>query len=476
MIEDYELCTHFRYHQQKIRLFIEAMRNHRDALEHEGFKVVYHELNMLRLDTDYFEKLKHELVRQQSKKLLSFFIEDKFFRDKLSYFCKKEQIQWEVHECPLFLNSEQEIVSLISNKKPFMKTFYEAERIKRNILLTKDKKPLGGKYSFDQENRKKLPKSITIPPLPSVGAGPHHERVTHLVKKVFNNHPGTLDAHWLPTTRKEALGALKEFIHQRLFHFGPYEDALDQEHPFLFHSVLSPLINMGLLTPGEVVQEALKYGQKENIPLNSLEGFVRQIIGWREFVRGIYEKFSHVEESSNFFNHQRTFERSWYEGATGIAPLDQAIEKAWRFGYCHHIERLMVISNIMLLSEIHPTEVHRWFMEMFVDSADWVMGPNVYGMGQFSDGGLFTTKPYVCGSNYLLKMSNYKKDSWCDVLDGLYWHFIDKHRDFFSTQARSSMMPKLLDRMDAKRKNYLFSLAKEFIAKNTQAFSKNAAP
>lgn len=243
--------------------------------------------------------------------------------------------------------------------------------------------------------------------------------------------------------------------------FGPYEDAIEEKSPFLFHSVLSPLLNCGLITPHELIDEALLAANR--IPINSLEGFIRQVIGWREFVRGVYKKFSEKEEDSNFFKHHRNFTSDWYNGTTGIIPLDHVIKKAWRYGYCHHIERLMMLSNIMLLSELCPREVHRWFMEMFIDSADWVMGPNVFGMGQFSDGGLFTTKPYICGSNYILKMSSFKKDDWCDVLHGLYWRFIDKHRDFFNSQKRLSMMPTMLDRIDVQRKKYLFSRANQFI-------------
>ena len=177
----------------------------------------------------------------------------------------------------------------------------------------------------------------------------------------------------------------------------------------------------------------------KNIPMNSLEGYVRQVIGWREFIRGIYHNFDEVQSKSNFWNHKRKLNENWYTGNTGIPPLDDAIKKANRFGYCHHIERLMIISNIMLLSQIHPQEVFKWFMEMFVDSSDWVMGPNVYGMAQFSDGGIFATKPYICGSNYLLKMSNYKKGDWCNEVDGLYWGFINNNRDFFAKNPRMSL-------------------------------------
>ena len=222
-------------------------------------------------------------------------------------------------------------------------------------------------------------------------------------------------------------------------------------------------MNIGFLTPEEIVKKSLK----EEVNLNSKEGFIRQVIGWREFVRGIYREYSEVQEQRNFFGHQRKLKECWYTGDTGIVPLDDAIKKVLKLGYNHHIERLMIISNLMLLCRIHPKEVHKWFMEMYVDSSDWVMGPNVYGMAQFSDGGVFATKPYISSSNYILKMSHYKKDEWCEIWDGLYWMFINDNKDFFKKNYRMSMMVKMLEKMDQKKQKKLFKLAKSFINKVT---------
>lgn len=461
MLEDFGLCTHFRYHRQKLVFFLEAMRNHRDLLRSFGFTVIYGELELSETQLPFTEKLAQIIKREKASTLTSFAIEDKFFRQELHDLCQRLNLQWRVIKSPLFLNDEQEIHQAISNdSRPFMKNFYERERTRKHILMTQAGSPVGGKFSFDDENRLRLPKNIQIPVLSDFTPSVHREEVIRIIEKHFHRHPGALSP-WLPATRKQAQQALMTFLDERLHNFGTYEDAIDERSPFLFHSVLSPLLNCGLLTPQEVIGEALKL--IDRVPINSLEGFIRQIIGWREFVRGIYEKFSTREEESNFFKHHRRLTSAWYHGTTGIYPLDTAIKKAWDYGYCHHIERLMIISNIMLLSEICPREVHRWFMEMFVDSADWVMGPNVFGMGQFCDGGLFTTKPYICGSNYILKMSSYKKADWCDVVDGLYWRFIDKHRNFFNGQPRLSMMPKMLDRIDTSRKKYLFLRANEFI-------------
>jgi deoxyribodipyrimidine photolyase-related protein len=203
------------------------------------------------------------------------------------------------------------------------------------------------------------------------------------------------------------------------------------------------------------------------VTIASLEGFLRQLIGWREFVHGIDRVHGQREASSNFWDHQRRLAPCWNDGSTGLPPLDAAIGRLNRLGYNHHIERLMVISNLMLLCEIHPGEVHRWFMESYLDSYEWVMGPNVYGMGQMSDGGLFATKPYICGSNYILKMGDFKRGPWCVIWDGLYWRFIDRHREFFQANPRLSMMVRLLDRMDPVRRQDVFAAAEAFLERAT---------
>ena len=233
----------------------------------------------------------------------------------------------------------------------------------------------------------------------------------------------------------------------------------------MFHSALSPLINIGLITPSEILSR-LK-GMEKNINLNSYEGYIRQIIGWREFMRGIYQNYSEELESKNFFNHKKKMKKSWYDGSTGIPPLDYSIKNAVKNAWTHHIERLMILSNIMNLAGIHPKIVYKWFMEMFIDSSEWVMVPNVYGMGLFSDGGIFSTKPYICGSAYFLKMMDFQKGEWCNTMDGLYWRFIDKNRDFFLKNPRLSMMVRILDKMKSERKKKIFECAEKFIEENT---------
>ena len=288
-----------------------------------------------------------------------------------------------------------------------------------------------------------------------------------MIIRNFDDHPGDLSNIWFPVTRKQAKTSLKIFIEERLIKFGIYEDAMLNESNFLFHSTLSPALNIGLLTPDEVIKACLKSFEKMGAPLNSVEGFIRQVIGWREFIRGIYQEKGEYQRSVNFWQHERKLSDSWYEGTTGILPLDDCIKSTIKDGYHHHIPRLMIISNLMNMCEINPDEIYKWFMEMYIDSSDWVMIPNVYGMATYSDGGLMSTKPYTCGSNYILKMSNYSRGEWCEIVDGLYWRFTEKHRSFYEKNARMGLLTRSLDRMDGERKKLIFSKANKFIQEKT---------
>jgi deoxyribodipyrimidine photolyase-related protein len=461
MSEDSGLATHFKYHKHKIAFFFLSMRTYADKLNNEGFNVNYHKLTKV----SFFSRLKSFVKEQQLTKIVMAEIQDKFFEKEMGMFCSEQNVILEFIGSPMFLCSRAQFRTYLSeNTKPFMKSFYEGERKRLGILLIGGESPEGGHWSFDVENRKKAPRELTNKGLAKFSSSKYFSEVSKLVNEKFADHPGSMNDFWLPTDREGALKSLDHFIDHHLIYFGDYQDAITPRDPFLYHSIISPMMNNGLITPSEILKKVLKrYKEDKNIPLSSVEGFVRQVMGWREFVRGIYQNFSEIQDQKNFFNHKRKLTKDWYEGTTGIAPVDDAIKKALKFGYCHHIERLMVLSNIMLLCEIDPQEVHRWFMEMFVDSADWVMGPNVYGMGQFSDGGIFATKPYISGSNYILKMSDYKKDEWGDVWDGLYWRFIGKNALFFSKNYRMSMMVKLFEKMDPAKKKRLIKLGETFI-------------
>tara|TARA_B100000686_G_scaffold52048_2_gene55987 strand:- start:658 stop:2139 length:1482 start_codon:yes stop_codon:yes gene_type:complete len=465
MAEDYDLCTYEKHHKLKILLFLSSMRSFRDELKSMNFKIIYEDINS-KFKISYEKKIE-KIIQEKKIKEVSFFeIEDKPFEKRILGLLKKKRVIINQINSPMFLTTRNEFKEYLSKyKKPFMANFYKIIRSKLNILMDKSGKPKRNKWSFDEDNRKKLPKNIKIPSISKLSYSKHTNDLKRFVDLNFSDHPGNTKNFWFPTTRKDSHKKLDEFLKERIKLFGDYEDAVSEKSNIMFHSALSPIINMGLITPEELIHKLRKVENK--VPINSFEGYVRQIIGWREFMRGIYQNFDGKLDKSNFFNHKRKMKKSWYDGTTGLDPLDFSIRNAKRFGWSHHIERLMILSNIMNLCEIHPKQVYKWFMEMFVDSSDWVMSPNVYGMGLFSDGGIFATKPYICGSSYFLKMMHFKKGTWCDVMDGLYWKFIDRNKKFFLKNPRLAMMVRVSDKMSKDRKKRIFKAANNFIKENT---------
>ena len=463
MAEDFELCTSPKHHKLKLYLFLTAMREYKDELTQNGIKVHYQKL--VKDKKTYIQNL-DKYLKDKCDEINFFDIEDKPFES--NFLLLKDKYKLLQHRSPMFLLTREEFRDYQGDKQNFrMASFYKFGRQKFNILLDEAKDPVGGKWSFDEENRKKIPKGHALPNLPVYETSSHHVEVVKLIKLYFDHHPGQIENIWFPVTRKQAKKSLKIFLDERIKDFGIYEDAMVPQKNFLFHSTLSPSLNMGLITPKEVLDSAIKYYKNKNAPLNSIEGFVRQILGWREFIRGIYQEKGTYQIEQNFWGHKRRLSEDWYNATTGIDPLDDCIKQTIEDGYHHHIPRLMIISNIMNMCEVHPDDIYRWFMEMFIDSSDWVMTPNVYGMATYSDGGLMSTKPYTCGSNYILKMSNYSKGDWCDIVDGLYWRFTDKHRSFYEKNARMGFMTRTLDRMDGERKKLIFSKAEDFIKETT---------
>lgn len=464
MCEDMELCTHFKYHKHKIMHFLVSMREYADLLKERGKNVTYVKLSKQKQYISCLEKV----IKQNSITHVHLYeIEDLFFELKLSELFEKLNVQVTYYNSPMFTCSRDEFKQYLENNRPFMNSFYIMQRKKLGIMIDRNQNPEGGKWSFDSENRKKIPKNFDVKEfIPENYQSEHLSDIIKLVEKYFSNHPGTVENFWIPCNRKDSIKWFKQYLGERFKHFGDFQDAIDDRAPFLYHSVISPMMNIGHLLPDEIVREILKH--KKDVEMNTVEGFIRQVIGWREFVRGIYQNFDPIQQIENFFGNTKKLTKHWYDGTTGIPPLDDAIKKSVKWGYCHHIERLMVLSNIMLLLRIHPQEVYKWFMEMFVDSSDWVMGPNVFGMGQFSDGGIFATKPYICGSNYIRKMGHYKDEDWCDALDGLYWKFIEDHKEFFSKNPRMAIMVKSVQKMDSNKKSRIYKAAKELEQKITK--------
>ncbi len=348
-------------------------------------------------------------------------------------------------------------------KQPRMQHFYERQR-RRLDLLMDGRSPVGGRWSYDTENRKRLPRDTPIPAMPRATRSDHVRAALAWVAEEFPDNPGDLASYHWPSTHRQAETWLDRFLEDRFADFGPYEDAIAADEPWLFHSVLSPLINIGLLDPRHVVTRAVDHAVEHGVDLPSVEGFVRQVIGWREYMRASYVVHGRAMRTRNLLGLTRELGSGWWDGSTGLGPVDTVIERVRRHGYAHHIERLMVLGNAMLLLRVDPDEVYEWFMTFFVDAYDWVMVPNVYAMSQFAAGELVTTKPYVSGSNYLRKMSDFPAGEWTGVWDALYWQFVADHRAGFEANPRSGFAVRTYDRMDDARKRELTATARPWLA------------
>lgn len=456
------------FHKQKIMLHRASMQRFvKEVLWPAGVEVNYFEISP--------ESFTGEVVAQAAidkiEQLIMFDPTDEALlrRMKKTVTDLEMPIPLKVLDSPNFYLKSEDVYKYFSAKKKHLfANFYQWQRERFNILIDENYHPVGGKWSFDTENRKRMPSGHVPPGLGTFGDNEYVRDAREFVEKMFPNNPGSSESFIWPTNHEEAEHWLKQFIEQRLEMFGPYEDAIEPDALFLYHSALTAMLNIGLLQPYEVIDAVLAYHQQKPLPIESLEGFVRQILGWREYVRGMYLVYGTKMRNSNFFNHKRLLGDSWYQATTTIAPLDAMVKKLWDHAYAHHIERLMVAGNLMLLSEINPHEVYRWFMELFIDSYDWVMVPNVYGMSQFADGGSMTTKPYMSGSNYILTMSNLKKDQWCDVWDGLFWKFIDDKKAYLAKNPRLKVMVNRSEKMDQSRRRIIGYRADDFLKNHTK--------
>jgi deoxyribodipyrimidine photolyase-related protein len=462
LVEEYLFFKQYNFHLQKLILHRSGMQFYFDQLQEQDFSIEYIEASDERSD---IRKLIVFLSQQKINEIHISDVVDCWLTQRITSACKKYAIKLIVYASPSFLNTMDEVAALFSKKKNYFQTdFYVQQRKQRNILLEPNGKPMGGKWTFDAENRLKFPKKEAVPPIHFPQVSSYIVEATKYVQQYFPPNYGSAETpHFFVATFKDAEKWLSDFLKNRFAKFGDYEDAIVADENILHHSVLTPMLNTGLLTPQEIIEAVLNHAEKNNIPLNSLEGFIRQIIGWREFIRFVYEREGSKQRTTNYWKFKRKIPKSFWTGTTGIVPIDITIKKVLQTGYCHHIERLMVLGNFMLLCEFDPNEVYRWFMELFIDAYDWVMVPNVYGMTHFGDGGLMTTKPYISGSNYLMKMSNYEKGEWQQVWDGLFWRFMHVHSHFFLKNPRLGMLVGTFDKMTDEKRNAHLANAEKYL-------------
>ncbi|KAF3361796.1 Deoxyribodipyrimidine photolyase-like protein [Chlamydiales bacterium STE3] len=451
------------FHKQKIALHRATMKAYEKELSRKGHSTLYVEAEDLQNGAVSYMKL---FRKQQFNELQVVDPIDCIVEKRIRKAAKHLGLELKIVDTPSFLMPSEEIGHYFAPLKHYAFTpFYTYQRKRLDLLLTPEGKPLGGHWTYDSENRRKAPKDFFFPKRIKAKRTEHVLEAFQYTEKYFGNNLGDLETFSFATTTKEAKEHLKDFIHHRLELFGLYQDAIVKDEMSLMHSLLSPYLNIGLLTPKDVIEAVVDYVDCHNVPLNSLEGFIRQVIGWREFVRGVYCTAHVQQRKKNFWQHHRKIPSSFYSATTGILPVDNTIARLHQYAYCHHIERLMVLGTFMLLCEFDPTEIYRWFMEMFIDAYDWVMVPNVYGMSQYADGGLMATKPYICSSNYIRKMSNYPSGEWCQIWDALFWRFLNRHKTFFSRQPRLLVLIKQLDKMDPSILKKHLEIANNFLTR-----------
>jgi len=463
LIEEPLYFSEFKFHKQKLVLHRASMQKYKQYLEQNKIKVEYLEFHQL----DKTESIADILKQHQIQAVEIYDVVDDWLLKRLNQSLKEVSMQLTVHNSPMFITSVSEFTEFFEarsgTRKYWMNDFYIWQRKRFNILLDADNKPLGGKWSFDTENRKKLPKDIFIPNTFETQENQYIIEAREYVEKYFPDNFGRTDTFWCPIDFEGAKQYFQKFLQHRLELFGPYEDAMTTQSDSVFHSTISPLLNNGLLTPDYVIQATLEFIAKNEVSMASAEGFIRQIIGWREYIRALYVLEGKKIRTSNYFDSTRQMPKSMWTSKTGIDPIDYHIQTLEKYAYTHHIPRLMLFGNYLNLCQIEPKEVYEWFMEMHIDAYDWVMVPNVYSMTLYADGGLLTTKPYIASSNYILKMSNFKKGDWSPILDALFWDFVGKHFDKLQKEGRLGFIGVQYNKMpDAKKQNYT-KIAQEYL-------------
>lgn len=464
MVEALAEAIHVWSHKARIVLFLSAMRHFATQLNQQGLAPIY-----LKLGEHDFESLEQgwaaQLAKLKPQKVIVCEPGEYRIEQALIKLCKQVNIPLVVRDDTHFMCSRADFKRWAAGGKQLrMEFFYRMMRKKYDVLMA-DNAPEGGAWNYDAQNRKAFGKAgpKDVPSRPPISQDEITVQVIALVEQHFTNHPGSL-AHFIwPVTRDAALKFLSDFIAHKLAGFGDHQDAMWQtqqgeDNPYLWHSLLSTSLNLKLLNPREVIAAAVLAYQKQHIPLASVEGFIRQILGWREFIRGVYWLDMPSMAVANHYQHTRKLPSWYWTGDTYMNCMRQTIQQTMQYGYAHHIQRLMITGMFGVLAELQPSELEAWYLAVYVDAIEWVELPNVAGMALFANGGRFTSKPYIASGAYISRMSNYcnncqykpdiKTGSQACPITTLYWHFLIKHYASFAGNPRTALMVKNVDRFD----------------------------
>jgi deoxyribodipyrimidine photolyase-related protein len=464
-------------HKQRIAIFLAAMRHFRDALRSEGRRVLYTELDSQKKTDSFASRLKTDLNACRAEKVVVVRPGEWRVLRELEQVCQEMGVAFELREDTHFYTTPEDFAAHAKGRKSLRMEFFYREQRKRFAVLMEGGRPSGGDWNFDKENRGNFGKSGPDSP----NSGPAHrkdattEAVLELVERRFQYHPGSLESFAWPVTREAAKRDLKKFIEERLPVFGAYQDAMWTDEPWLYHSLLSTSLNLKLLNPREVVEAAEQAYRDGHAPIAAVEGFIRQILGWREYVRGIY--WLHMPEyiERNAMEAQEPLPDFYWTGDTELQCLKQSIGQTLQYGYAHHIQRLMVTGLYALLLGVDPRRVHEWYLAIYVDAVEWVELPNTLGMSQYGDGGLMASKPYIATGSYINKMSNYckqcpknpKKRIGRDAcpFTTLYWDYLMRHESALRGNNRMALQVRNLDRIDQAEREAITEAARKIRAK-----------
>ena len=471
MAEVAEEAGYVRHHPKKIALIFAAMRKFAKALEEDGWTLRYTRLD----DPENAGSIVGELLRRAAETEATGVICTEPGEWRLIDKLKDAPIRTHMLTDDRFIASHKLFEDWAKGRKALRMEYFYREMRRKTGLLMVEGEPAGGKWNYDHENRKPAPEEITGPGPLWFDPDAEVEDVLALVEDRFGDHFGDLRPFGFATTRAEAQKALAHFVETALPRFGDYQDAMLSGEKFLYHAVLSPYLNIGLLDPLEVCRAVETAWQEGKVPINAAEGFIRQIIGWREYVRGIYFLEGPDYATRNLLKHDRDLPDFYWGAETRMNCLSQAVAQTREEAYAHHIQRLMVTGNFALLAGVDPAQVHEWYMAVYADAFEWVMTANTIGMTQFADGGIVASKPYVSSGAYINRMSDYCKGCAYSVsrktgegacpFNLLYWHFLDRHRERFEGNPRMGNMYRTWDRMDQGRKKTVLAEAQDWLAR-----------
>ena len=463
--------TYVPHHPKKIALILSAMRHFAQELRDDGWQVAYGRLD----DPDVSQSIVGELMRRGQAQGTTDVLLTTPGEWRLIEALQAAPLTVEMLPDDRFIASLEAFDAWAEGRKELrMEYFYREMRRKTGLLMEGDQ-PAGGKWNFDHDNRKPAKSDLLRAAPMQFTPDSVTEEVLDLVAGRFGNSFGALRPFWFATTRTQALCALDHFVKHLLAGFGDYQDAMLEDDRFLHHSVLSPYIHLGLLSPLEVCQRVEAAWQAGDVPINAAEGFIRQIIGWREYMRGIYFREGPGYTARNALAHARDLPAMYWGAETRMNCMAHAVAQTRDEAYAHHIQRLMVTGNFALLAGVDPSHVHEWYLAVYTDAFEWVEAPNVLGMSQFADGGIIASKPYVSSGNYIDRMSDYCKGCAYSVKEKtgdracpfnlLYWHFLLRHRERFARNARMGNMYRTWERMDETRRAAVLEGAERILSR-----------